>query len=488
MGYLDRLKKETEPGIAPAGRTARPQKRIVQDIAPPEAGPIRLQPRSSAPAARGRFRAREETAEANGGAAPLAAASAPQTLPSEPEPAIAVHTWEPDALRRTRRKRHLVLSGAGLAVLLGILLPTIAFPRFSVTIVPKMEAVNVPAIEFAADTASTAPQASQHRLPAIEVAVDKTVSASFESSGKKFFQERARGTVLIYNAFSSAPQSLIANTRLQDPAGKTFRLRANATVPGARVSEGKIVPTSVSAEVIAEEPGEASNIAPVEFRIPGFRGTPKYQGFSAKSEEAFTGGFTGEARIVEPEDLRRASEELTRTAIEALAEELAGKIPADPDFFSPAGARELVIARIDQPKAGERHDQFTVSVQAHGRAMLIRRSHLGGILSELLLQPNTDMPGVRVAPDQPDLILGGVRLGPGAGEMHLAASGKLAFWREADQTAVASVLRASTPEKAEAYLRGREEVGAFRIKRFPFWLWFIPSRENGLTIKVESPV
>lgn len=489
MGYLDRLKKESESDIAPASRVSRPQKRIVQDIAPPEEGPIRLKPRPLIPplTSRGRFQTRPEAAEANGEPAPLPAASVPAPPPTEPEPLIAVHTWEPDALRRARRKRRLMLSGAGLAVLLGVVLPTIAFPRFSVTIIPKVETMNVPVTEFVADTDSTTPQTGSRRLPAIEITVDKSVSASFESSGKKFLQERARGAVLLYNAFSSAPQTLVANTRLQDPSGKIFHLRSSVTIPGARVSEGKIVPTSIAAEVIATEAGEASNIEPAEFRIPGFRGTPKYQGFSAKSEKALTGGFIGEARIVEAEDLRRASEELTRTAIEALQQEILEKIPADRDFFSPAGGRELIITRIEQPKAGERHDQFMVSVQARGRAMVIRRSHLSRMLAELLLQPDEDAPTAKVAPDQPDLVFDGVRLGPEAGEMRLTASGKLAYWREADYAAITSVLHASTPKKAEAYLRGREEIGAFRIKRFPLWLWFIPSREDGLKINVEPP-
>ncbi len=495
MGYLDRLKKESESDAAPvsplprisseASRIVRPQKRIVQDIAPPEEGSLRLQPRptSRSVAPRGRFGRPEEAKDL-----PSSPPLPNETKPSRSELEIAVHVWEPDPLRKIRRKRRLTTAVAAFVLLLGAVLPIVVFPRFSVTIIPKVETVNVPAMEFVADTDSTTPQASSRRLPAIEVSANKTVSASFESSGKKFLQERARGTVLLYNAFSSAPQALVANTRLQDPSGKIFRLRSSVTVPGAQVSEGKIVPTFISGGVVAEEPGEAFNIEPTEFRIPGFRGTPKYQAFSAKSEEAFIGGFVGEARIVEPEDLRRASEELTRTAIETLGQELAEKIPGDPDFFSPPGTRELVITRIDQPRAGERHDQFTVSVHARGRAVVIRKSHLSGILLELLLPPDKDTSMARVSSDQPELILGDIRLGPEGGEMRLTASGKLAFWREADRAAVASVLHASTPKKAEAYLRGREEIGAFRIERFPPWLWFIPAREDGLKIDVEPPI
>ncbi len=50
-----------------------------------------------------------------------------------------------------------------------------------------------------------------------------------------------------------------------------------------------------------------------------------------------------------------------------------------------------------------------------------------------------------------------------------------------------AILRASTPEKAEAYLKSRPEIESFRIKRFPAWLWFIPARPGGFRITVEPP-
>lgn len=474
MNYFDRLKKEPSPPNEPVPsiRPSQPARRIVRDITPPEREPLRLPPKL-------RREPRERVPP------PARAAEEPPGAPEAlTEPIIAVHTWEPEAIRRRRLRRRLFVAGTGALVALGAVVPTVAFPQFSITIIPKSETISVPAMEFRALTSATEARTSERRLPAIAVSTVKTVAREFESSGMKFIQERARGSILLYNAYSSAPQSLIANTRLQDPSGKIFRLRSGITIPGARVSEGKIVPTSIPADIIADETGTGSNIGPAEFRIPGFRGTPKYQGFYAKSETAFTGGFSGEARIVEAGDLQRASEELTKEAIEALRQELEAKVPADHDFLSPEGARELLITNIEQPKAGERYDRFPVTVHARGRIFAIRRSDLGKSLAALLL-PVAEGFNIRLPPAQPGLALREVRIG--SDEMLFSVSGELAYWREGDAAAMASILHASTPAKAEAYLRGRDEIESFRVRRFPFWLWFIPGRAGGLEISFGPP-
>lgn len=484
MNYFEQLKKDSETKEPRVARPVRPSKRrVVQDIAPPDREPLQLQRRPQ-PTSRtsGRPIPKAEPAVSE----EFTAAPAPEAPALVPEPEIAVRTWEPEGVRRSRRKRRIVLAAALTIMTLAAILPTAVFPTISIVITPKVETIAIPATEFLADTGAVEPKAEQRLLPAIEVAAEKTMTREYASSGTKLFQEHARGAVALYNAYSSAPQSLVANTRLQDPTGKIFRLRASVTIPGASVSEGKIAPTSILTEVIADTAGEASNIGPGEFRIPGFRGTPKYDGFYARSEAPFAGGFTGEARVVEAADLQRASEELTRDVIAALEQELSSKAPADPDFISPAGARELAIVQINAPKVGERRDAFSASATASGRIFVVRRSHINENLASIYLSGGSGEP-VRVAPRQPGLNVRGARLGPKSGEAHLVASGELSYWRGADQSAIAAVLAASTPRKAEAYLRGREEIDSFRIKRFPVWLWFIPGRPGGLRIDIKSP-
>lgn len=481
IAYLRRLRR-TKAENASAAETSRepPEPRrlkrppVVRDIMPPApTAALQRAIRESPPAA---------PAEARPEPPPRQVTSS--LRPREPE--LAIRTWEPELLRRGRIKKRLMLATGGGAAAIGFILATFVFPKFSIVLHPNVRSIAVPRTELTADTAAVAADAAGRRIPAILIETEKTSREEYASSGTKFIRERARGTLTLYNAYSSAPQTLVANTRLQDPSGKVFRLSAGVTVPGAKVAEGAIVPTSINATVVADEPGEQYNIEPTQFRIPGFRGTPKYQGFSAASTERFGGGFVGEARVIESADLTRASEDLTRRVVAALQDELRGAIPPDQDFISPDGAREVTVTRIDTPRAGERSERFLISVTARGRLIVTRRSHLTQALAALLL-PKDGQPPPRVGATQPGLVVSEARFGLRPGELRMTISGELAYWHETNTNDLAAILRTSTPRKAEAYLRGREEVESFRIKRFPRWLWYIPGRTGGLDVRIQPP-
>src|SRR3989344_2829099 len=57
-------------------------------------------------------------------------------------------------------------------------------------------------------------------------------------------------------------------------------------VPGAKMLNTKLIPSSVKTEVIGNEASNDYLIGPSYFTIPGFKETPKYAGFYAKSSES----------------------------------------------------------------------------------------------------------------------------------------------------------------------------------------------------------
>src|SRR3989344_1586726 len=151
--------------------------------------------------------------------------------------------------------------------------------------------------EFAvADSSASEPNHEKVSIPGQIFLQRKNIQLLFPASGKKYLERKASGIITIYNIHSSESQALIAKTRFQEPGGKIFRLAANVVVPGAKISQGKIEPSSIEVKVIADGPGESYNIGPVErFSIPGFVGPPKAQTFYASSKEAMKGGLIGES-------------------------------------------------------------------------------------------------------------------------------------------------------------------------------------------------
>lgn len=487
MDYFEQLKQQPSEHPRPAGFRSR--RRVVSDIRPPAAPPAKPPDRESPPSAsptpqRPTLGGILKRLAGAGKPSPAAGAARPEPPPAPRE--LPIRTWEPDGARRARLRRRILAVLSAAVIGLGVTLPTFLFPRLTITITPKVETVAVPNVELLATTAATTPDVGARRIPAILIEAEDTIQQEYEATATKFFQERARGEVLVYNAYSSSPQSLVAGTRFQDSTGKVFRLQGNLTVPGAKIEEGKIVPTAIAAAAVADQPGAAANIGPTQFRIPGFRGTPKHQGFYAESSRAFSGGFVGEAKVVATDDLRRASEDLTRRAVEQLRKELDGKLPADPDLAAPEGAREVSVLGVESPKAGERAERFPVRVVVRGRLVAFRHSQATEVIAALLL-PRDPALTVKPARAQPDFMLERARLGARPGDLRVTAAGELAFWREPNVEELTAILHTSTPAKAEAYLRGRDEIAAFRMKRFPRWLWYIPGRAGGLEIRVVPP-
>jgi hypothetical protein len=219
----------------------------------------------------------------------------------------------------------------------------------------------------------------QKQIPAEAFSLTKNFTASFPATGKKMVEEKAGGTIIIYNAYSSEPQPLVANTRFLTPDGKIFRLVERITVPGAKIVEGKIVPSSLEAVVIANEPGPKYNIGPVShFSIPGFQGSAKYQGFYAESKESMKGGFIGEAAFPTDEDIKIAKEKANEELKNHIESFLSLQIP--PEFKIIEGSKQFSLLKQEiNPKVDE-NNNFTVFSEGQLLTIAFRESDLKNLL------------------------------------------------------------------------------------------------------------
>jgi len=124
-------------------------------------------------------------------------------------------------------------------------------------------------------------------IPVRIIEKEKEVSVSVSTTGKSGgSDQKSHGTVTLLNNFSADSQSLVATTRLETSDGKIFRLVSGVVVPGMTGEAG-----TINTEVIADQSGEEYNIdAKTKFTIPGFKGSAKYEKFSALSTKGMTGG------------------------------------------------------------------------------------------------------------------------------------------------------------------------------------------------------
>ena len=215
-----------------------------------------------------------------------------------------------------------------------------------------------------ADTGISEINIKESRVPGQIIKLENEVSGEFKATGASEGATKASGKLTIYNEYGKDSQSLVANTRFQTKDGKIFRIQKRVTVPGAKVKNGKIVsPGILEVEVLADKPGSEYNIGPTDFKIPGFEGTPKYDGFYAKSSEKMTGGSLGEKRAISESDLKKAKEDLLSKLKKSRSAFIKENIPNNLVFLD-TGMKED-FSELESPKEGSAADTFTAKLKAN---------------------------------------------------------------------------------------------------------------------------
>lgn len=144
---------------------------------------------------------------------------------------------------------------------------------------------------------------------------------------EKDMKENAKGKVVLYNKFSSSPQTLSIDTRLEGSNGKIYKTKTKLVIPGMK-KDG--VPGQIGVDIYAAAEGPAYNSPPLDFKIFGFKGTPKYAKFYGRSVGNITGGIDGKSRQIS--DLQKT--ELEKEFKEILRDRLFNKISSQiPGFL-----------------------------------------------------------------------------------------------------------------------------------------------------------
>lgn len=175
---------------------------------------------------------------------------------------------------------------------------------------------------------------------------------------------KAHGTIVVYNEFSPDPQTLVATTRFEAADGKIFRLLKNVVVPGTTQVEGETKPGVIEVEVVADGTGSEYEIAPTDFTIPGFKDSPKFEKFSAKSTEAMvSGSATGTSvKVVTLRDIENAKQEAETKLKEKSKELLLSKVSQD-ELLLEEAIQLTSVRSVASAKVGDVQDSFNYDLE-----------------------------------------------------------------------------------------------------------------------------
>lgn len=254
-----------------------------------------------------------------------------------------------------------VLSFLGvLAILGGALFLLGFFTTAFVSITPRQEAISV--------SGALSAERGEGELSFETISVQGEESQEVPADLERQVEERASGTIVIYNAYSTAPQRLIKNTRFATIDGKIFRVKDSVVVPGMTTENTKTTPGSVEAIVVADEAGEKYNIGLSDFTIPGFKGDPRYDKFYARSKTEMSGGFSGNKKFPSEQVIAETRETLRARLTEKLSKDIQAQTQILNGFIVYPGATRSVLA-----------DDPSISIDG-SRATITERGVISGIM------------------------------------------------------------------------------------------------------------
>ncbi len=194
-----------------------------------------------------------------------------------------------------------------------------------------------PVVKIISPTATFQASQNGNAGVAFQVLQDLTSSLSqnVPASGIEPVSSKASGSVILYNA-TARSQKLVANTRLQAPNGKIFRLTTAVNIPAYTKKGTTITPGSVEARVVADLAGPDSNLGLVDWTIPGLKGDPNYGKIYARSKTAMTGGATGNQPKVSDPDRQKAVADLEAKLKTQLVGQARATLPADSVLYDQA--------------------------------------------------------------------------------------------------------------------------------------------------------
>lgn len=297
----------------------------------------------------------------------------------------------------------------------------------------------------------------------------------FKASGKKNVSEKAKGEIIIYNNYSSSPQTLVANTRFEAPNGLIYRLANSVVVPGAQIKDGKIVPSSISAMVLADEPGEKYNTNAInKLTIPGFKGSPKYDGFYGELKNGATGGFIGEKAVPLDTDIEKAKKEIAEKLKSALESSILSKKPND---FSFIGNFKTDILKINIVSTStDQAGNFAVWGEGETKIFGAREKDIINFLIQFYKQnTNKKINNLKIEYSNlnPNYENGNI-------SFNLKASGSFVFNLDLDK--FKNDIAGKSIKEAQNIIKNLEDFESAKILINPIWITSLPSNQSKINI------
>lgn len=379
--------------------------------------------------------------------------------------------YEPPRPKRTVRSggsgRRPVLVGFAIVcvlLLIGGLLTV--FGKATLTITPKIIEADIDT-NITAYTDDTGPVS----YSMIDLSLEETKQAP--ATDERYVERQAQGTITIYNNFDESDQRLITNTRFETTDGLIYRIRESVVVPGKQGT----VPGSVDVVVYADEAGENYNKTDAEFTIPGFKGDPRFNAFSAKTKTALSGGFKGTEKQVAEGVKSAAINDLDVTLKAELLRSVREQVPENMVLIDSLATFDFVD--INPTSEG---DMVTIGRRGTIHVPLFGAEELAHAVAEASGTDST----LPMTIDSFDTLTVTAEKPTDAGVLTCAIQGHARFVASVDEQAVGTAVAGRAKSALPEILKDFSGVARAEASITPFWTRSFPADASKINIVIEK--
>lgn len=317
----------------------------------------------------------------------------------------------------------------------------------------------------------------------------KNLELPLAATGKKLIQSKAKGVIKIFNAYSSESQTLVATTRFLSPDGKLFRLDSAVTVPGAKIVDGKIIPSSIDAAVSADKIGPEYNTPPVQkWTIPGLKGSPKYEAFYGVSDAPMKGGVNGIQSYPKSEDIAAAKKNAEKAIRDALQGSFAVSVPSE--FTILDGSSRFEITRSEPIPAPDSSGNYIYFVEAKEDRIAVRSSDILNLMvSKAAAEKAVAEPGAEFVAKNTDLKFdyksSNIGKDGALRGVTLSVIFKGDFVRKVDLNDLRGKIAGKSENDLKTLVLSVPGIESAKIALWPFWVKTVPVSLNKITISAD---
>ena len=399
---------------------------------------------------------------------------------SRPRPAIDIREpLTPQRPKPGRSRSTVVLwSVAGVAIVGLSIIGFVATRPTTVTITPRTH--NVTFDQTSVFTAYPAESAATGTLSYTVQKIDLEDSEAVASNGVTHVEEKASGSVTVYNDFATTPVKLVKNTRFATPDGLIFRTPADVLVPGKKGT----TPGSVVITVVADAAGQSYNVGPVSrLSLPGLAGNAAMSaGVYARSSTAFNGGFSGDKPGVALEVMNAAISAMRGRLSESAVATLA-KLP---NGTALRGLSQITYEEL--PATSDSPTMTRLHERAHIQAVVFPESVLAAAIAQstgsdiqsatMHLKPAASFDASYVASSTPAL---------GTDLIAIMLTGSATVVWDVDTATLAQALANHDKGAFNTIVNGFTGVQEAHARIEPFWSSRFPSNPTSIRMIVEAP-